>query len=89
MLEYIMIPFTLQHNYFSHGLVNLLLVAVHLCEGPDLSQVHALSVAQGYDLIECKDQVKCIVQNILFIQRMTVLWDLTWEWGHGFMGMWL
>ena len=51
-------------------------MTVHLCEGPDLSQVHILSVSQGNDLIKGKDEVKGVVQDILFIQSLTVLWDL-------------
>ena len=49
---------------------------VHLCEGPDLSQVHILSVSQGNDLVKGKYQVKGIVQYVLFVQPLTVLWDL-------------
>ena len=62
--------------YLPHGLVDLLLVAVHLCEGPDLGKVNILPVTQGNDLVKRKDEVESIVQYILFIQSLTVLWDL-------------
>ena len=42
-------------------------MTVHLREGPYLSQVHILSVSQGNDLIKGKDEVKGIVQYILFV----------------------
>ena len=51
-------------------------MAVHLCEGPDLGKVNILPVTQGNDLVKRKDEVESIVQYILFVQSLTVLWDL-------------
>ena len=61
-------------------------MTVHLCEGPDLSQVHILPVSQGNNLVKGKDEVKGIVQYILFIQSLTVLWDLGEEGREGGCG---
>lgn len=57
----------------AHCLVDLLLVRVHLDEGLDLRQVHTLPVAQGDDLIEGEYQVECVLNNLLLVQRVTVL----------------
>ncbi len=35
-----------------------------------------LAVAQLYNLIECKDELKYIFRHLLFSQRTAVLWHL-------------
>ena len=51
-------------TYLSDGLVDLLLVRVHLGEGTDLGQVHVLSVAERHDLVEGEDKWKGLVNDL-------------------------
>ena len=61
-----------------HGLVHLLFVTIHLCERPNLCHVDILAVTEGNYLVERKDEIKCVIQHILFVKLLTILWDLVW-----------
>lgn len=55
---------------------DLLVVRLHLGEGPDLGQVHILTVAQGHNFIKGENQVKAVLGDLVLLQSSTVLGDL-------------
>lgn len=65
-----------QPAHLSDGPEHLLLVRVHLGEGPNLRQVDILTVAQGNDFIEGKNQVKAVLRDLVLLQSPTVFGDL-------------
>lgn len=60
----------------THGLIDLLLVRIHLNECLDLRQIHALPIAKGNNFVKGKYQIECVLHNLLLVQRVAVLWDL-------------
>lgn len=66
----------------SHGFIYLLLMRVHLCKCPNLSQIHILSIPQRNDLVKCKYDFKGIINYVLLVQRVAVVWNLAETTGH-------
>ena len=66
-------------TYLPDGLIDLLLVWVHLSEGSDLCEVHTLSVTQGYDLVKSEDQLERLVQNFRLLHNLAVFRHLWWK----------
>ena len=65
------------HSHLSlpDGIVDLLLVTVHLYKGADLGQVNRLSVAESNNFIKRKDKVEGIIKNVFLVQVSAIFWD--------------
>lgn len=59
----VQIQYTAKDIHLSDGLVDLLVMRIHLGEGPDLCQVNILSVAKSHDFIKGKDEWECLIYN--------------------------
>lgn len=71
--------------YLSNRPENLLLMRVHLGKSTYLSQINVLSVAQGYDLIKCKYEIKTVLRDLRLLQHAAIFRDLKPDAGQSFI----
>lgn len=71
--------------YLSNRPENLLLVRVHLSKSTNLSQINVLPVAQGYDLIKCKYEIKTVLGDLRLLKHTAIFRDLKPDTGRSFI----
>lgn len=55
---------------------DFLFMRIHLSKSANLGQVNVLPVAQSYDLIKCKYEIKTVLRDLAFLQYSAIFRDL-------------